>query len=248
MRSLLSNYDYFSPRGTVDYFSGFDFSLSPGQAAFRDADGTNDDSYLVRSLLYGADVVYMGNDNQLSEYSARMIMQWLEASPNRVLIVGADAPVTSHNLIRRDKPYAPLAYDALWYYNQEHGDNYNVKHLDKTEGKFLTWPLRDGINDEFIDGVFGRVADGTEVTIADGYYGYAAQYADGVIPLLGIKNYEHYMAVGIDKDKRIIYMGDASLYQSGRMSGNPQTGMHDRLWANIWAWIAHQVIWGDFED
>ncbi len=247
MRAVLSDAGNFSPRGVVDYFAGFDFSLAANQSSFMDPDGTNDATYRMHALLYGADVVYMGNDNRLSEAAARAVIEWLEASPNRVLIVGADAPLTSHNLIRRDKSYAPLAYDALWYYNAMHIESYNVQHLDNTDSRFLTVE-RTAENAEFTDGPFGPVTAETQVTIADGYYGYARSWYEGIVPLMTVKGHPDCMAVGIDPQKRIIYIGDASLYQSGRFTGvEGGNGMHARLWSNIWAWIAHRVIWGDGE-
>ncbi|MCC8018318.1 MAG: hypothetical protein LIO85_00880 [Rikenellaceae bacterium] len=247
MRAVLSDAGNFSPRGVVDYFAGFDFSLARDQAAFMDPDGTNDATFRMHAMLYGTDVVYMGNDNRLSEAAARAVMQWLEASPNRVLVVGADAPLTSHNLIRRDKPYAPLAYDALWYYNATHLDSYNVQILENTDSRFLTVE-RTADNAEFTDGPFGPVTAGTPITIADGYYGYARSWYDGIIPLMTVKSHPDCMAVGVDPGKRIVYLGDASLYQTGRFTGpDGGDGMNARLWSNIWAWIAHQVIWGDGE-
>lgn len=246
MRAILSNAENFSPRGIVNFFSGFDFNLAGSQSIFRYADGTNDYTHQMLSLLNGCDVLYLGNENVASEYTTRKIMEWLEQDPRRVLIVAGDASNSSPYLLREDYN-GILSNQVDWWYNVTHTDSYKVQSQG-TDGFSGPTAITDD-NRIFMVGPFGAtqsVNTSFTVSTADGYYGYAKTYPDNITPLLFIKNSPTNMVVGVDQKRRIIYHGDASLFQSGRLSesGKIQTD-HDKLWANIWAWIAHQVIWGD---
>ncbi|MCC8199482.1 MAG: hypothetical protein LIP06_13195 [Tannerellaceae bacterium] len=253
MRAILSNPDYFSPRGIVPYFAGFDFSLAKDQSIFKNADGTNDATFAMLALLYGCDVLYLGNENNISAYAAGKVMEWLRESPNRVLLVGGDAPTTSPGLLRTDKN-GLLSDQVDWWYNQMHVDNYQVGYLGgHGEMKFMCPEYDEATNGEFMRGAFteqfGPVKNSfNRVNIADNYFGYAKTYAGTVVPLLTVTKAPDYMVVGVDKKNRIIYHGDASLYQPAQLEGGSKgviSGNHDKLWANIWAWVASQVIWGD---
>ena len=78
--------------------------------------------------------------------------------------------------------------------------------------------------------------------------GYCLNYPVGVTPLVvsDAVGYEKAMIVGVNRQDRIVYHGDANLNQNGRLSSQANangsvTSDFDRLTANLWAWIVEQV-------
>ncbi|MCD8073333.1 MAG: hypothetical protein LUE10_09305 [Alistipes sp.] len=248
MRKVLSNVNNFSVSGTVNFFSGFDFTVSPAVEYFRNADGTNSYTHQVRSWLFACDVLYLANDNYISEYSARMIMEWLEASPSRVLIMGGDGDATSPTLIRQDHSGA-FSDDVDWWYNQQAATSYKVDYINGS-GSFYSVAQNSENTEFFAGGPFPMVTSTINFKVVDNYFGYAKSYIDQIIPLVTHSNRAGSMVIGIDKGRRVVYHGDASLWQPSQMSstaaasGAISTDV-DKFWANLWAWVAYQVIWGD---
>ncbi|MCC8034328.1 MAG: hypothetical protein LIO77_00115 [Rikenellaceae bacterium] len=248
MRRVLSNANNFSVSGTVDFFSGFDFTVSPGMDYFRYADGSNSYTHQVRSWLFACDVLYLANDNYISEYSARIIMEWLEASPSRVLIMGGDGDQTSPTLIRQDMN-GPFSGDVDWWYNRIAASSYKLDYINDSGG-FYSVPINSANSEFFTGGPFPTGGNAINFKVADNYFGYAKSYTDDIIPLITHSNLAGSMVVGVDKGRRVVYHGDASLWQTAQMSstaeysGTVSTDV-DRFWANLWAWVAYQVIWAD---
>lgn len=254
LRLILSNEDNFSPRGTVDGFAGFFFNLSQSEAILRDANGTNDYSLQARMMIGAADVIFLANDNNLSLYSAGLLIAWLESSPNKVLIVGCDGDKTSPGLILPNKN-GLLADQFDWRFNLGVlTDNY--KRQIQTGGTKYFYPVSYD-NPEtapFFHGSFGDVPQSTPFRCVDLYFGHSvALHNKDIIPLLKHENSpDGQMSLGVDKKRRIIYHGDGSLHQQGtdRLSlpayySGIVSSAQDIFFANMWEWIVQQVLWGD---
>ena len=186
----------------------------------------------VKNTINTQDVIYLTYNSPISDELAKVVLSWLRSSPNRVLIVGTDTDATNANL----RSY--LTADGTWkYYNQSPAVGGKFKRAAQTDG-----------NRRFFTSPFGTVAENAPIARADDYAGYCLNYPAGVTPLVvsDAVGYEKAMIVGVNRQDRIVYHGDANLNQNGRLSSQANangsvTSDFDRLTANLWAWIVEQV-------
>ena len=229
LRAILDK--QFVPDGTIK-IGGFAFTRV---ANIEATVGTNVAANLaiMKRLIGAQDVIYFPYNIGISAEIADLLLEWLDNSPHRVLIVGADSNTTNMKLRAR------LTGDGTW----EHSNIATVSN------NYLRAPASIG-SSNFFEGAFGTVSPTASFSRADGIAGYNNTYPRGtIIPLItGDKTgYTDYMFFGVNKERRIVYNGDAQLFQSGRMSntqGNVNSDL-DRLMANVWAWIVEQVIYGN---
>ena len=103
-----------------------------------------------------------------------------------------------------------LTADGTWkYYNQSPAVGGKFKRAAQTDG-----------NRRFFTSPFGTVAENAPIARADDYAGYCLNYPAGVTPLVvsDAVGYEKAMIVGVNRQDRIVYHGDANLNQNGRLS------------------------------
>ncbi|MCC8174041.1 MAG: hypothetical protein LIO65_06605 [Odoribacter sp.] len=252
MRRFLSNVNNFSASGTVNYFAGFSFSETPNLDWLKNANEGSQYAHWVTAAVYAADVIYLANDNYCTPWAARLIMKWLNDDPHRVLIIGGDGNRTSPGfLLPTYEGSKGLLVDEIdWWYNVAvvAGDN-NIQNIRQT-GDYFKYLPNDN-NKEFFsaDSPFGQVNTADNLRIVDGYFGYAKNiYNEDIIPLIGHSSGDQPI-LAINKKQRIIYFGDASIFEYNGTNMMGTTGVvtnsHEKFFSNLWAWIAHQVIWGD---
>ena len=235
LRYILENPANFSPEGKVP-IGGFAFvRTSASEMQATGTGGTADKGTFrgVKGLINAQDVVYLSYNTSISTELAQVVLAWLEGSTHRVLIVGTDTGGTNANLLTllKAKGEGSWSYDITAIANM-------FKRAAPTAG-----------SDPFFDGPFGAVAANATIARADGYAGYCSDYPASVVPLVvGDKTgYDRYMVVGVNTARRIVYLGDANLNEVGRLSTQANTdgtvsSDFDRLTANLWAWIAEQVV------
>lgn len=229
MRAVLDK--QFAPDGVIK-IGGFAFSRVTNVDATVGA-STATNLAAMKRLIGAQDVIYLPYNVGVSADVADLLLAWLDNSPHRVLIVGADSNTTNVKL--REE----LTEDGVWAHSS----------ISTVSTNYLRAPASVEAS-VFFDGVFGTVSPTASFSRADAIAGYNSSYPVGtVVPLItGDKTgYTGYMFFGVNKERRIVYNGDAQLFQSGRMSnaqGNVNSDL-DRLMANVWAWIVEQVIYGN---
>jgi len=229
MRRLIDK--QFVPGGVLK-IGGFAFTRIPNNTLYIGA--TAPVSVVPMTRVIGAhDVIYLPNNTSISAEITEIILKWLEADDHRVLIVGTDSGST--NVILRNK----LTDDGTWVHS-------NVGTI--TGSSFKRAPAT-AETDDFFDGPFGQIPENATFKKNDNTAGYNYSYPASVTPLMvsDKASYANYMFFGVNKSRRIIYHGDAQLFQNGQMSnisGNVTTDL-DRFMANTWAWIAEQLIYGN---
>ena len=232
LRRILDNAKNFSPSGTV-IVGGFSFTEASRAEIQATSTGSGSDIFQnVKNTINTQDVIYLTYNSPISDELAKVVLSWLRSSPNRVLIVGTDTDATNANL----RSY--LTADGTWkYYNQSPAVGGKFKRAAQTDG-----------NRRFFTSPFGTVAENAPIARADDYAGYCLNYPAGVTPLVvsDAVGYEKAMIVGVNRQDRIVYHGDANLNQNGRLSSQANangsvTSDFDRLTANLWAWIVEQV-------
>ena len=222
----------FSPTGVIR-IGGSSFTRIPNTAGYV---GTSAQANLtVLNRIFGAqDVIYVPFNVGLSSEVADLLLAWLDGSKNRVLVIGTDSDETNKELRLKPK----VSADGTWIY----------QNINTVSAEYIRAADSDNSGD-FFNGPFGQVAAGAPFNRADDTAGYLISYPPAVTPLITADRtgYTTYMFFGVNTGSRIVYHGDAQLFQSGQMSNNNGTVNTDldRLMANTWAWIVEQVIYGD---
>lgn len=236
LRRILDNKKNFSPDGTV-IIGGFSFSEVSNSEIQATGTGSASDKEIfnsVKSAINAQDVIYLTYNSQISNELAQIVLAWLRAASDRVLIVGTDTESTNAKL----RQY--LTGDGTWQYYYLNNIGSNFKRAAQTDG-----------NKRFFATPFGTVAENAPISRADGYAAYCSDYPATVTPLVvsAATGHEKAMIVGADLAGRIVYHGDANLSQNGQLSSQANadgtvTTDFDRLTANLWAWIVEQVCSG----
>ena len=236
LRRILDNKKNFSPDGTV-IIGGFSFSEVSNSEIQATGTGSTSDKEIfnsVKSAINAQDVIYLTYNSQISNELAQIVLAWLRAASDRVLIVGTDTESTNAKL----RQY--LTGNGTWQYYYLNNIGSNFKRAAQTDG-----------NKRFFATPFGTVAENAPISRADGYAAYCSDYPATVTPLVvsAATGHEKAMIVGADLAGRIVYHGDANLSQNGQLSSQANadgtvTTDFDRLTANLWAWIVEQVCSG----
>ena len=221
----------FAPQGTIR-IGGSSFTRIPNTAGYVGTSASENLAVLKR--IFGSqDVIYFPHGVTISSEVADLLLEWVGALPNRVLIVGTDSDSSNKQLRLKGK----IAADGGWTFTG----------LATVSSGYLRAPDSSG-TEEFFDGPFGRVAELASFKRADDIAGYMKTPSTTVVPLITAdkQGYMGYMFFGVNRTNRIVYHGDAQLFLSGQMSNNSGTVNSDldKLMANTWAWIVEQVIYG----
>lgn len=215
----------FAPNGTIA-IGGFAFDLVSDDDDYL---GTTNmaDLAIMQRLIRMQDVIFLTYQTASSMQVSNAILNWLDESPHRVLIIACDNNASNTNLRNAD---------GTWLFNITTG-NYTAATLS-------------GDNADFIDGPFGNVSNAAIVR-RDDILGNCRNYTN-VTPLLMHQTTTDAMIIGVNKTRKIIYIGDVDLFMhyttpaSGisNTAGNVVSNL-DILMANTWAWVVEQVIYGD---
>lgn len=225
MRQIIDK--QFAPNGVIK-IGGFTFDLANDSDAFFGATtATNLD--VMRRLIRTQNVIYLSSETFVSIQVADILLDWLSGSPERILIVGTDNAKTNSNLLSK------LTKDATWLFNIAAVSTNYIRAAASTE------------TDDFFAGPFGQVTVNSSFNRADDLAGYSISHSYDVIPLIVGDRNANAMVFGINKKRRIVYHGDANLFQINQLSnnsGNVATDP-DKFMANVWAWIVEQLIYGN---
>lgn len=253
MRFVLDN--NFLPTSSYPFQTGGFFFTSTASAALYNATSVAGVANFKR-LLSGIDVLIMAYEINPSVPVAQMLLEeWLKEYPHRILWVMRDDNITNTNILN----ITAAEGEGTW---QNIGTAY-----DATAGFRLAGPGDYGFDNrsevqDFYNGPFGSVDTLGVYVAGDGVSGackidsLAKQY---VTPLVysNKTGYKDYMSLGINKQRGIVYMGEAQFFMvnlgmspqantNGSISTTPVNGkyFYDVLNANIWAWITGRVIYG----
>lgn len=175
------------------------------------------------------DVIFFPHNNQPNATITADILKWLEAKPNRVLVVAADATNTNPTLL------SSLNDGLTWSFSNS--------------GSFNFVTLSDE-NKIFTQGIFGNVSASSTFAKTDAVWGGStikANNNDIIVPLLQTST-DGRMVMGVNMSKRIVYIGDCNMFhvQAGGLTNSTGTVNNDpsRLMANLWSWITEIVLSG----
>lgn len=238
MRAILDN--HFGPGLTVD-IQGINYTLvSPAQNSI--------DAALTNEVLAQQDIVFLTNNNRPNRATAQRILDWLNARPNRVLMLGFDWKDAGINFNTTTTPEAATT------------TNYNVLRLLQDD-VFMNWynggsnnAIGDyaGNREDFITAMdltaeseyFWRTGPFTidnEVEsatywIEDVYWGRADIRNPNIIPLISYRDAfrddgvqfpigdsrrgDGRMIMGVDPVRRIVYIGDCQFFSARDIGSN----------------------------
>ncbi|MCD8080552.1 MAG: Mfa1 fimbrilin C-terminal domain-containing protein [Bacteroides sp.] len=115
----------------------------------------------------------------------------------------------------------------------------------------LSYRISEDATDTFLKGPFGEVtANSTISTSYSTYYNFMSRTANSHLTPLLTDASGNNIVIAADLNKKVLYMSDYSMFNdsSGLLTGNGKIETDlDRLFANIWAWIAETVL-GDVYD
>lgn len=220
-RELLLNKENFGPQGTVPVgFIGMDYMT-----------GTGDAGNYPR-MLEMFDIINIGYGHNPNAASSQAIVDWLNASPHRVLFICHDNTGTANNLFNLLFPDADMidgrSYGSTYY----NFTGYNV------ENDYFTQSGPFGAVNSTKDSFNFRPRSNTWL----GFHPDSSQNF-GLIPLLYSSNSnEHILAV--DLTRRIVYIAHSRIYQdySDGISGGNVTDDKSVLIANLWAWAIEKIV------
>lgn len=245
----------FISTSSYPFKTGGFFYTATASAALYNATSAADVAHFKR-ILNSVDVLIMTYEINPSAQVADMLLhEWLKENPHRVLWLMRDDNITNTNILNITSQEG----EGSW---QNIGSAY-----DATAGFRLAVSQDYEFNNgrdvlEFYNGPFGTVDTLGVYIPGDGVSGACKidSLAKRFVTPLVYSNktgYKDYMSLGINKQRGIIYMGEAQFFMvtygmsslanaNGTISSTPVNGKYyyDVLNANIWAWVAGRVIYG----
>lgn len=281
MRAILDN--HFGPGKTVQ-IGGIDYSSVTAGLTIKDE--------LTYEKLSQQDILVMSNNSHPDAATARLILDWLGARRNRVLVLGVDwkDPYVTDTYPNAYPEYSlttnyqilKLLRDDVTPYWYNGGTNTSIGDTGGWRNNMIaSFDINANNSYFFRTGPF-TASENIEITscgywIEDIWWGRMEVHNPDIVPLIVFKdvvwdngsgNLPSYtpdpggdgrMIMGIDKKKRIVYVGDMeifegviignSLQRSSRIdntSGN-LTNNYSRIMANLWAWMIEEVVLGNSE-
>lgn len=188
--------------------------------------GQNYELPITNYLLRMFDVVLIGDGtvDRTDATTTSFIKQWLEdtSGHNKVLVVYT----RNMNLVEALGTSTVTTYD-------------------------VSYRISEDATDTFLKGPFGEVT--ANATISTSYsttYNFMSRAANSHLTPLLTDASGNNMVIAADLNKKVLYMSDYYIFNdsSGLLTGNGKIETDlDRLFANIWAWIAETVL-GDIYD
>jgi len=278
MQAILSN--QFGPGKTVQ-LAGIGYSSVSA--------GTSISTELTSTKLAQHDILVLANNTRPDLATAQRVLDWLNASNNRVLVLCFDwkdsgvidssnggfpenSTTTNYQVLRL------LRSDVTpYWYNG--GSNTSIGDTGPTRSNMMA-PFNINADNSYFFQTGPFTASGSPITSAsfwldDIYWGRINIISPDITPLVVFNNVikddgtgqiptytpnpggDGRMIVGIDKKKRIVYIGDSEAFtaktdgnatqRSGRIdntSGN-LTNSYARIMANLWAWMIEEVVFSE---
>lgn len=191
------------------------------------------------TYLSDKDVIFLVYAAIPTAQTMNRIINWLEASPNRVLVISFDTSGTNPEAFKLN--YFKEDISGIRYSSHS---SYEVD-LVHTPGAEYFWQDGPFTNGERIERATYRNSDAT--------FGKATLTStSGILPLFEL---DGAMVFGVNKEKRIVYIGDSqygealtgSTYQGKRFNNSQGNVNNDveKIFSNLWAWIIDEVVLKD---
>jgi len=243
-RNLLDK--QFAPDGTLK-IGGFYYTRIPNSNVnwFNPAHNTSSATVAtiakMRRLIYAQQVIFLTYATVLNPQIAKILLEWLDEKPNRVLIVEIDNAATNRELINN-----LLKDDGTWRFNNVGGS----RILNPGLNKYVRAP-ESSSTDPFFNGPFGSVTSGATFNMADDVAAYTSNPSINITPLIMDGNTGNSMFFGVNQERGIVYLGDGHLFSAAgtyppMSNTNGTVGSElEKLMANTWAWIVNRVLYGE---
>lgn len=230
LRKVLDNPVNFSPTGKIPV-AGFDFYTIDNTGSGMGATSIEDVN-VVKNFIDDMDILHLSFGTTPSNAIAQVVIDWLDASPNHILILGLDLDSANKRL----RELLTTQGEPEWTFG--------------TSGDFTTGTLTPA-NSPFMNGPFGEVAPDSVMGITDKIAGRTSEWNSNIIPLLFSLRYPGTMTMGINIERGIVYFGDCqftaydkdfkSMSEAAYTNGTVSSDF-DRLMANIWTWVVGKVL------
>jgi len=198
---------------------------------------------VTEAFLSDKDIIFFPYESIPWNSTVNLIIKWLEASPNRVLIVSFDSKGTNPEVFKLD--YFKEDISSIRYQTDHKGTDGTANDLVHTPGAEYFWK----------DGPFtnGELIESASYVHQDGIFGVATVPATSkVLPLI---EYQGGMVFGVNMEKRIVYIGDSQYgeykgetrykgYRFNNKDGEVNNNI-EKLFSNVWAWIIDEVVLKD---
>lgn len=237
IRPILSLKSNFGPTGIVS-IGGIQFGNHLSATNINNASKEESSSFLrlfdIINLTYGINLNTEGSNN---------IYNWLQESPNRVLILARDNGTTNTYMINKLMEQI-MGQESVSMFNGDrtYGNNANAYIPDNnTDNDYFTrtgpFGSMQSVSGTATFNIFDSTWEGLLST---------SEYAKLYITPLAIydsKGLTYYM-IAVDKTHRIIYITDSSLYQSRDKLLSDGSVDYDqaKLIGNIFAWAIKEII------
>lgn len=233
-RKILENTVNFSPEGKVPI----------GGIVFYEADfstSTVATIEVIRKQLENIDVLYLAYSLNPSDTIAKIVLNWLDASPNRVFIMACDVTTSSAGTNRRIR-------DLLVSQGEP-----GLAEGSASLRPFTSDPYKGTYNEPlkkpFFEGPFGPVGESLEMGYVDGTFGYATESFDETKPhMVSLLSCNTGASVWfVNTERRIVYLGESQFMRKlgaaiSNTDGNVVTDF-DCLMANMWAWAVGKAVY-----
>lgn len=233
MRNILRDARNFSPTGKVK-IKGFVLQTRGSGVTNALTSQTSNEYYDLVASLEKYDVLFLPYATNPTSVSSQIIDNWLNARPNRVLILSMDYMNTNYYLLKN-------------IYNQGGTHQYAIPNHNTN---FIRADITSQADqEEFFNGPFGIVPEQTIFRKIDTTWGRLNPYNPDLVTPLMVDIADKGVLVGVNKSQRIIYLGESQLYETGYVNNSgtitDNTTPINIFHANIWAWIAKVVCNGD---
>jgi len=196
-------------------------------------------SMVTDAFLSDKDVVFLVYAAIPTVATLNRIISWLEASPKRVLVISYDSSGTNPEAFKLN--YFKEDITSIKYSSHSSYET-NLVH---TPGAEYFWKDGPFTNGELIESATYRNSDAI--------FGEATLSAtSNVLPIFELNGA---MVFGVNKEKRIVYIGDSqygepktdTIYQGKKFNNNLGNVNNDveKILSNIWAWVIDEVVLKD---
>lgn len=198
---------------------------------------------VTEAFLSDKDIIFFPYESLPWNSTVNLLIKWLEASPNRVLIVSFDSSNTNKEVFSLD--YFKQDISSIRFQADHKGGDGTANDLVHTPGAEYFWK----------DGPFtkGKMIESATYVHQDGIFGVGAVPANSKV--LPIFEHQGGMVFGVNMERRIVYIGDSQYgeykpdtkYKGHRFNTNTGEVNNDieKIFSNVWAWIIDEVVLRD---